>query len=166
MQSVRPPELSCVVPEQDDLLHETLTVWEVLYYAAMLRLPQSMSHDAKKARVDDVINALGIQACKGTIIGARTRAPVTVQRGTETAQGGACITLLGVPTSHGYIIIYICYIDLQNLLNFAIMIMRRRLLPKGHQRRRAQARQHRVRDLLFLSCSDLCLFSAAVPHRG
>ena len=58
-------------PEQDDLLHETLTVWEVLYYAAMLRLPRSMPEEAKRQRVDDVITALGIQACKGTIIGAR-----------------------------------------------------------------------------------------------
>ena len=55
---------------QDDLLHETLTVTEVLYYAAMLRLPRTMSAEAKSGRVTTVIRALGIEACKDTIIGA------------------------------------------------------------------------------------------------
>ena len=54
---------------QDDLLYESLTVWEVLYYAAMLRLPRTMSHDDKKERVRTVIRALGIWTCKDTIIG-------------------------------------------------------------------------------------------------
>ena len=57
---------------QDDLLHETLTVTEVLYYAAMLRLPRTMTAEAKSARVMTVVRALGIEACKDTIIGART----------------------------------------------------------------------------------------------
>lgn len=55
---------------QDDLLYESLTVWEVLYYAAMLRLPRTMSHEDKKERVRTVIRALGIWTCKDTIIGA------------------------------------------------------------------------------------------------
>ncbi|CAL8462005.1 g1536 [Coccomyxa elongata] len=54
---------------QDDLLYESLTVWEVLYYAAMLRLPRTMSHEEKKERVRTVIRALGIWTCKDTIIG-------------------------------------------------------------------------------------------------
>ncbi|EIE25035.1 P-loop containing nucleoside triphosphate hydrolase protein [Coccomyxa subellipsoidea C-169] len=54
---------------QDDLLYESLTVWEVLYYAAMLRLPRTMSHEAKKERVATVIRALGIWTCRDTIIG-------------------------------------------------------------------------------------------------
>ena len=65
-------ESPCCVHLQDDLLHETLTVTEVLYYAAMLRLPRTMSAEAKSARVLTVIRALGIEACKDTIIGART----------------------------------------------------------------------------------------------
>jgi hypothetical protein len=55
---------------QDDLLYESLTVWEVLYYAAMLRLPRTMSVQEKKDRVLTVIKALGILSCKDTIIGA------------------------------------------------------------------------------------------------
>ncbi len=54
---------------QDDLLHETLTVWEVLYYAAMLRLPHTMTKEQKMERVSVVIKALGIEKCKDTIIG-------------------------------------------------------------------------------------------------
>ena len=54
---------------QDDLLHETLTVWEVLYYAAMLRLPHTMTKEQKMQRVSTVIQALGIEKCKDTIIG-------------------------------------------------------------------------------------------------
>ena len=56
---------------QDDLLHETLTVWEVLYYAAMLRLPRTMTKEQKMQRVSTVIQALGIEKCKDTIIGGR-----------------------------------------------------------------------------------------------
>ena len=54
---------------QDDLLHEALTVWEVLYYAAMLRLPRTMTKEQKIERVSVVIKALGIEKCKDTIIG-------------------------------------------------------------------------------------------------
>ena len=54
---------------QDDLLYESLTVYETLYYAAMLRLPRHMSEEAKIERVNTVITALGIESCKDTIIG-------------------------------------------------------------------------------------------------
>ena len=54
---------------QDDLLYESLTVYETLYYAAMLRLPQHMDHAAKTERVETVITALGLSSCKDTIIG-------------------------------------------------------------------------------------------------
>jgi len=45
---------------QDDLLYESLTVYETLYFAAMLRLPKTMTSAQKKARVDEVIAALGL----------------------------------------------------------------------------------------------------------
>eukprot|EP00891_Asterochloris_glomerata_P001808 jgi/Astpho2/1808/e_gw1.00037.4.1_t len=54
---------------QDDLLYESLTVYETLYYAAMLRLPRHMSEAAKKERVFTVIRALGLDSCKDTIVG-------------------------------------------------------------------------------------------------
>lgn len=54
---------------QDDLLYENLTVYETLYYAAMLRLPRSMTTEEKVGRVDAVIDTLGLFKCKDTIIG-------------------------------------------------------------------------------------------------
>ena len=54
---------------QDDLLHESLTVTEVLYYAAMLRLPRAMTKQQKVDRVETVIKALGLVKCKDTIVG-------------------------------------------------------------------------------------------------
>ena len=65
---------------QDDLLYENLTVYETLYYAAMLRLPREMPDADKVARVNAVIAALGIESCRNTIIGARRccmLAPIT-----------------------------------------------------------------------------------------
>lgn len=52
---------------QDDLLYEALTVQETLYYAAMLRLPSTMTRAQKRARVDTVIAALGLEQCRDTI---------------------------------------------------------------------------------------------------
>ncbi|CAL5220454.1 g2473 [Coccomyxa viridis] len=54
---------------QDDLLYETLTVYETLYYAAMLRLPSTMSAEQKVERVDHVIHTLGLNKCRDTIVG-------------------------------------------------------------------------------------------------
>ena len=51
-------------------------MWEVLYYAAMLRLPRTMTKEQKMQRVSTVIQALGIEKCKDTIIGERM--PLTV----------------------------------------------------------------------------------------
>ncbi len=55
---------------QDDLLYETLTVYETLYYAAMLRLPASMTTAQKCERVENVILSLGLDKCRDTIVGA------------------------------------------------------------------------------------------------
>ena len=57
---------------QDDLLYESLTVWETLYYAAMLRMPREMTTAEKKSRVETVIKALGIESTRNTIIGRRS----------------------------------------------------------------------------------------------
>ena len=54
---------------QDDLLYEALTVYETLYFAAMLRLPQHMTKVQKLERVATVIRVLGLRKCKDTIIG-------------------------------------------------------------------------------------------------
>jgi len=65
---------------QDDLLYESLTVWETLYFAAMLRLPREMSTEQKKQRVAKVIAALGLNRCKDTIIGLQPRHFVLTHR--------------------------------------------------------------------------------------
>ena len=41
-----------------------------LYFAALLRLPRTMSKEEKLLRVDAVITALGLEKCRNTIIGA------------------------------------------------------------------------------------------------
>lgn len=51
-------------------MYEALTVYETLYYAAMLRLPQNLGAAKKVERVEAVIGALGLDKCRNTIIGA------------------------------------------------------------------------------------------------
>ena len=54
---------------QDDVLYESLTVWETLLYAALLRLPRTMTMEAKHARVQEVLESLGLAKSRNTIIG-------------------------------------------------------------------------------------------------
>ena len=64
------PKLVCPVVEglyitcaalQDDLLFPSLTPFDQLHYAAMLRLPAKMSSEEKKERVEAVIDTLGLK---------------------------------------------------------------------------------------------------------
>ncbi|GLC35641.1 hypothetical protein PLESTB_000000400 [Pleodorina starrii] len=54
---------------QDEVLVGTLTVRETLMYAALLRLPRNMMHEDKLARVDGVIQELGLEEAQHTKIG-------------------------------------------------------------------------------------------------
>ncbi|XP_042435659.1 ABC transporter G family member 22-like isoform X1 [Zingiber officinale] len=54
---------------QDDVLFAHLTVRETLTYAALLRLPRTMSRQQKEERVVNVITELGLQRCQDTIVG-------------------------------------------------------------------------------------------------
>ncbi|KAG6624040.1 ATP-binding Cassette (ABC) Superfamily [Phytophthora cinnamomi] len=56
--------------QQDDSLYSTLTVRECITYSAQLRLPASMSEDAKSAMVDRVIAELNLGHISGSRIGA------------------------------------------------------------------------------------------------
>ncbi|KAI9141200.1 P-loop containing nucleoside triphosphate hydrolase protein [Paraphysoderma sedebokerense] len=56
--------------EQDDVMYSNLTVYETLYYTALLRLPPSMSRKAKLQRVEDIIQELGLDRCRNTYIGS------------------------------------------------------------------------------------------------
>ncbi|XP_039113860.1 ABC transporter G family member 22-like isoform X2 [Dioscorea cayenensis subsp. rotundata] len=54
---------------QDDVLFPHLTVKETLTYAALLRLPKTMTKQQKKERALDVIFELGLERCQETMIG-------------------------------------------------------------------------------------------------
>ncbi|XP_042377391.1 ABC transporter G family member 22-like isoform X1 [Zingiber officinale] len=54
---------------QDDVLFAHLTVRETLTYAALLRLPRTMSRQQKEERAVNVITELGLQGCQDTIVG-------------------------------------------------------------------------------------------------
>jgi len=55
--------------QQDDVLIGNLTVREVLVYASLLRLPTLMPHSEKMARVQAVIDELGLSKCANTKVG-------------------------------------------------------------------------------------------------
>ncbi|XP_057974027.1 ABC transporter G family member 22-like [Malania oleifera] len=54
---------------QDDFAFPHLTVKETLTYAALLRLPSTLTREQKKDRAKNVISDLGLERCQNTIIG-------------------------------------------------------------------------------------------------
>ncbi|KAF5206700.1 Abc transporter g family member [Thalictrum thalictroides] len=54
---------------QDDLLYPMLTVEETLMFSAEFRLPRSLSKSKKKARVEALIDQLGLRNAAKTVIG-------------------------------------------------------------------------------------------------
>ncbi|GFO17676.1 ATP-binding cassette sub-family g member 2, partial [Plakobranchus ocellatus] len=54
---------------QDDVMMGTLTVKENITFSASLRLPSSLSREAKRNKVQDVISELGLEKCADTKIG-------------------------------------------------------------------------------------------------
>jgi ABC-type lipoprotein export system ATPase subunit len=64
------------VPQQD-VLPAALTVREALLFAARLRLPESVPESEKVARVDEVLQQLGIAHVGGTRIGSEERRGVS-----------------------------------------------------------------------------------------
>ncbi|KAL6988166.1 ABC transporter G member 22 [Sarracenia purpurea var. burkii] len=54
---------------QDDVLFPHLTVRETLTYAALLRLPKTLTKQEKEKRAIDVICELGLERCQDTMIG-------------------------------------------------------------------------------------------------
>ncbi|KAG8836185.1 hypothetical protein FRC17_009528 [Serendipita sp. 399] len=57
------------VEQEDDYHLPALTVRETLRYAAILRLPQSMSKRSKLARAEEVLKMLGLEDCADTLVG-------------------------------------------------------------------------------------------------
>lgn len=54
---------------QDDVLFPNLTVRETLTYAALLRLPNTLTKQQREARARQVVYELGLERCQDTIIG-------------------------------------------------------------------------------------------------
>lgn len=54
---------------QDDVLYPHLTVHETLSYAALLRLPRSLTREQKMEHVDTVIAELGLSRCRNSPVG-------------------------------------------------------------------------------------------------
>ena len=68
---VKQPRIGYV--DQQDILPSMLTVQEALWFAAQLRLPESVPHDQKMAKVFEVMKQLGILDIKDTRIGDHER---------------------------------------------------------------------------------------------
>ena len=66
------PSLVGFVP-QEDIVHANLTVFENLYYNAMLRLPNSASQHAKKVHIIQVSKVLGIDHLLSSRVGDAAR---------------------------------------------------------------------------------------------
>ncbi|XP_013407500.1 ABC transporter G family member 14 isoform X2 [Lingula anatina] len=54
---------------QSDIFFANLTLKETLVYTALLRLPDSMPHKDKMARVDEIVESLDMRKCLNTLIG-------------------------------------------------------------------------------------------------
>ncbi|CAE6438340.1 unnamed protein product [Rhizoctonia solani] len=57
------------VEQEDDYHLPALTVRETLHYAAILRLPKSMSRKSKIARAEEVTKMLGLDLCADNLVG-------------------------------------------------------------------------------------------------
>ncbi|CEG77576.1 Putative ATP-binding cassette, subfamily G (WHITE), member 2 [Rhizopus microsporus] len=70
-QNVAPEQYKKLIGyvDQEDVMIPTLTVYETILYSALLRLPRSMSTAAKKFRVMEVMQELGIDGIKDSKIG-------------------------------------------------------------------------------------------------
>jgi len=54
---------------QEDVLHSYLTVYETLQYAAELRMMRNTTKDIQLAKIEEVINKMGLNDCRNIIVG-------------------------------------------------------------------------------------------------
>lgn len=54
---------------QDDVVFERLTVYQNLYFSAMLRLPSNMSHSQKIGIIEDVLAILDLNGVRNSFVG-------------------------------------------------------------------------------------------------
>ncbi|KAL5705183.1 ATP-binding cassette sub- G member 1 [Ranunculus cassubicifolius] len=79
---------------QDDTLMATLTVREVVYYSALLQLPDSMSTSEKRERADTTIKEMGLQDAMNTRIGGWSSKGIS---GGQKRRVSICIEILTRP---------------------------------------------------------------------
>ncbi|XP_070204094.1 uncharacterized protein [Littorina saxatilis] len=59
---------TCYVLQQDIFLSK-LTLWETLYFAAMVYLPEKLPLAEKLAKIDHIIDVLDLNKCRNTVVG-------------------------------------------------------------------------------------------------
>jgi ABC-type multidrug transport system ATPase subunit len=55
---------------QDDVCTEDITVWENLFFSALLRLPTNLSFHRKERIVNAVIELLGLEKVRNSVVGS------------------------------------------------------------------------------------------------
>ncbi|CAN1153048.1 ABC transporter G family member 21 [Linum perenne] len=68
---------------QDDVLYPHLTVIETLTYAALLRLPKTLTREEKSGQAEAVLEELGLARCRDTIVGGGGGSPIRGVSGGE-----------------------------------------------------------------------------------
>ncbi|XP_052231047.1 uncharacterized protein LOC127844677 [Dreissena polymorpha] len=54
---------------QNDIFFSNLTLWETLYFTAMIRLPERLSREEKLKRINEIVDILDIRKCLHTVMG-------------------------------------------------------------------------------------------------
>lgn len=135
---------------QDDNMFAELTVEEQLTYAALLRLPPSMSREKKLMRVNRVIQELGLSKVRNTMLGNDLVRGISggerkrVNIGTELVTDPSLL-FLDEPTTG---------LDSFNALN--VMSTLRHLASNG---RTVVSTIHQPRSSIFAMFDQLCLLS-------
>lgn len=79
---------------QDDLLHADLTVAETLHWASLLRMPLDTTETERTERVQKVVDLMGIEHCRDTIVGNTRRKGIS---GGERKRLSIAVELLNRP---------------------------------------------------------------------
>jgi ATP-binding cassette subfamily G (WHITE) protein 2 len=79
---------------QDDLLHAELTVYETLWYAAMLRMGNETTSEQLEKRISEVLSLMRIDHCRDIIIGSARRKGIS---GGERKRVSIAMELLNRP---------------------------------------------------------------------
>eukprot|EP01038_Epipyxis_sp_PR26KG_P007779 gene7779-10568_t len=95
---------------QQDNLFSTLTVWQTIFYSALLRMPESISRKDKLIRAAKVMEDLGLSGIAHSVVGSSVSENRNVEKGISGGQrrrlsialellGSPAVLLLDEPTS-------------------------------------------------------------------